>query len=139
VGAEEDELIFEGGVGAGDLGDDVGDGDVLPDAVGEGEVDGDGSGLGIVGEEAFEEGGVFGADLGFGDGVDGGSEIEGSEDFGAVGVTGGEDSGGAEGAEAVETGEDLLGGGLFAEGFGVEEDDGTADFRGGAVEDAGGE
>ncbi len=117
-----------GEIGAGELCDDVGDLDVLPDAIREGEVDGDGGGVGGVLEQAFEEGGVFGADLGFGDGIDGGVEVEGAEDLGAVGIAGGEDGGGVEGAEAIEAGEDLLGGGLFAVGLVVDEDDGAADL-----------
>ncbi len=137
MGADEDDLAGE--VGPGDLGDDVGDGDVFADAVGEGEGDGDGTGFGVAVEEAFEEGDVFGADLGFGDGIDGAGEIEGDEGFGAVGAAGGEDGGGGEGAKAIEAREELLQGGLLAEALVLEEGDGAFDLRGEAVEGAGGE
>ena len=50
MGADDDDLVGE--LAAADFGDDVGDGDVLPDAVGEGEVEG--NVVGVVIEEATE-------------------------------------------------------------------------------------
>ena len=137
MGADEDDLVDE--VAAGDLGDDVGDGDVLADAVGEGELEGDGAGVGGAVEQAFEEGGVFVADLGFGEGFEVAGEVEGGEGFGAVGTAGGEDGGGMEGAEAIEAGEEQLEGGFFAEGFVIKEGDVAVDLAGEAIENAGGE
>ena len=134
VTADEDDFLGE--VAAGEIGDDVVDGDVLADGVDEAEFDSDWAFF----QEATEEEGIFLADDGGGEGED--CAVPGTAD--GDGVLDG--AGAGEDGERAEVGEELvvLVDGAFGGGFagvvavGVDEDDGALDVGGFGSDGVGG-